>query len=43
MVKQMAEITEEVNFVWKYCPTKMNLADLGSRGASIDKLESQDR
>ena len=41
-VKKMAEITDEVNIVWKYCPTKMNLADLGSRGASIDKLESQE-
>jgi hypothetical protein len=29
-VKQMAEITDEVNTVWKYCPTKMNFADLGS-------------
>jgi hypothetical protein len=29
-VKQMAEITDEVNTVWKYCQTKMNFADLGS-------------
>ena len=41
-VKKIAEITDELNIVWKYCPTKMNLADLGSRGASIDKLEGQE-
>ena len=40
-VKKIAEITNEVNISWKYCPTKLNLADLGSRGANIGKLESQ--
>ena len=40
-VKKIAEITKEVNISWKYCPTKLNLADLGSRGVDIGKLESQ--
>lgn len=39
-VKKIAEITEELKIVWKYCPTKMNLADLGSMGMSIEKMES---
>ncbi len=37
--RKIAEITEEVSITWKYCPSEENLADLGSRGASIDKLE----
>ena len=39
-VNKIAEITENLKIVWKYCPTKMNLADLGSRGMSIEKMES---
>ena len=39
-VKKIAEITEKLKIVWKYCSTKMNLADLGSRGMSIEKMES---
>ena len=39
-VKKIAEITEKLKIVWKYCPTKMNLADLGSTGMSIEKMES---
>jgi hypothetical protein len=35
----IAEITEEVGVNWKYCPSEENLADLWSRGASIDKME----
>ena len=38
-VKKIAEITEEVKIQWKYCPTEANLADLGSRGASLNKME----
>ena len=38
-VKKIAEITDEVGIQWKYCPTAKNLADLGSRGASLDKME----
>ena len=37
--RKIAEITEEVVIGWKYCPSEENLADLGSRGASIDKME----
>ncbi len=37
--RKIAEITEEVGITWKYCPSEENLADLGSRGASIKKLE----
>ena len=38
-VKKMAEITEEVRIQWKYCPTRSNVADLGSRGASLNKMD----
>ena len=38
-VKKMAEITSETGIRWKYCPTEKNLADLGSRGAEIHKME----
>ena len=36
----MAEITSETGISWKYCPTEKNLADLGSRGAGIHKMET---
>ena len=41
-VKKIAETTDGLNVIWKHCPTKMNLADLGSRGATLDKLENQE-
>ena len=37
--RKIAEVTKEVGINWKYCPSADNLADLGSRGASIDKME----
>ena len=37
--RKIAEITEEIGISWKYCQSEVNLADLGSRGASIDKME----
>ena len=40
--RKIAKITEEVCIVWKYCPSGDNLADLGSRGARIDKMEKGD-
>ena len=39
-VKKIAEVTEELMIVWRYCRTRMSLADLGSRGMSIEKIES---
>ena len=39
-VKKMAEITGETGISWRYCPTEKNLADLGSRGAGIHKMET---
>jgi hypothetical protein len=38
-VRKIAEITHETGIIWKHCPTDKNLADLGSRGASLDKME----
>ena len=38
---KMAEIVGETGIVWKYCPTDKNLADLGSRGAGIHKMETR--
>ena len=37
--RKIAEITKETGVNWKYCPTDKNLADLGSRGATINKME----
>ena len=39
-VQKIAEITSEIGISWKYCPTGKNLADLGSRGAGMNKLET---
>ena len=41
-VRKIATVTEKLNISWKYCPTDKNIADLGSRGASVDKLEKCD-
>ena len=41
-VRKMAQITDEVEIQWKYCPTERNLADLGSRGASLSKMEENE-
>ena len=38
-VRKIAQITEEVKIPWRYCPTERNLADMGSRGASLSKME----
>lgn len=38
-VWKIAKITEELNISWKYCLTEKNIADLGSRGRSLDKME----
>ena len=39
-VRKMAQITEELGIQWKYCLTERNLADIGSRGASLKKMEN---
>ena len=41
-VRKIATVTEKLNISWKYCPTDKNIADLGSRGASVDMLEKCD-
>ena len=41
-VKKIAETTSEIGTTWKYCPSRNNLADLGSRGASMKRMESED-
>ncbi|XP_048575296.1 uncharacterized protein LOC116604510 [Nematostella vectensis] len=38
-VRKIAEITNETPITWKHCPTERNIADLGSRGATIEKME----
>ena len=40
-VRKIAETTKEIEVKWKYCPTEKNLADLGSRGASIDRMQKK--
>ena len=42
-VRKTAEITQETGIEWRYCPTGRNLADLGSRGASIEKMQRGQR
>jgi hypothetical protein len=39
-IKKIAEITNELGITWKYCPSNKNLADLGSRGANMEKLQN---
>ena len=38
-VKKIAETTGLIDIAWKYCPSDLNQADLGSRGATIVKME----
>ena len=38
-VRKIAEITVETKVSWKHCPTEENIADIGSRGAGINKME----
>ena len=40
-VRKIAETTKEIEVKWKYCPTERNLADLGSRGASINRMQKK--
>ncbi len=41
-VQKIAEITNEIGITWNYCPTSKNLADMGSRGIELDKLENSE-
>ena len=41
-VRKIAQVSGEVGIQWKYCPSEMNLADLGSRGASLNKMECRE-
>ena len=41
-VKKIAQVSAEVGIQWKYCPSEMKLADLGSGGASLSKMESSE-
>ena len=41
-VRKIATVTQKLHISWKYCPTDKNIADLGSRGASVDKMEKGD-
>ena len=38
-VKKIAETAGPVNITWKYCPSELNLADVGSRGPTIVRME----
>ena len=41
-VRKIAQIPRELEIQWKHCPSEMNLADLGSRGASLSKTENSE-
>ena len=41
-VRKIAQISRELKIQWKHCPSEMNLADLGSRGASLSKMEGSE-
>ena len=36
--KEIAEITDKLDIKWRYCPSNSNIADIGSRGANIEKM-----
>ena len=38
-VKKIAETAGPVNITWKYCPSELNLADVGSREPTIVRME----
>ena len=35
--RKIAEITDKLDIKWRYCPSYSNIADIGSRGANIEK------
>ena len=38
-VKKIAETADPLKITWKYCPSELNLADVGSRGATIVRMD----
>ncbi len=38
-IKKIIETTSDLGIIWKYCPSSKNLADLGSRGAPVERLK----
>ena len=38
-IKKIIETTSDLGIIWKYCPSSKNLADHGSRGASVERLK----
>ncbi len=38
-IKKIIEITSDLGIIWKYCPSSKNLADLGTRGAPVERLK----
>ena len=38
-MRKIAEIPQETGIVWRHCPTDKKLADFGSHGASINKMQ----
>jgi hypothetical protein len=42
-VKKIAEITEEIGIQWKYVPSEKNVADAGSRGATLNQMHGEQR
>ena len=41
-VKKIAELTEEIGIRWKYVPSEKNVADVGSRGATLNQMENKE-
>ena len=41
-VQKIAAVTKKLNIFWKYCSTDKNISGLGSRGASVYKMEKGD-
>lgn len=39
-VRKIVQISEELLIEWKYCPSEMNLADMGSRGVFLSKMKA---